>query len=111
MDVYAQVLEELKQTNRTLTMVFDCLEQIQTEHKTLLGSLQTQRGEPPRQLYPTSEAYYLLGFDNPEALRHAIRNGEFLSGSEIQKRGRRFVVDVQAYKTRKAKEQSRRRVV
>ncbi|MEO1399702.1 MAG: hypothetical protein AAFV72_00425 [Cyanobacteria bacterium J06635_1] len=87
------------------------MEQIQTEHEKVLRELQTQRKEPPRQLYPTSEAYYLLGFDNPESLRHAIRNGEFLSGIEIQKRGRRFVVDVQAYRARKTREQSRRRVV
>ena len=56
MDGYGQILEELKQTNRTLEMVFACLEQIQMEHKNLLRVLQTQRGGLSRQLYPTSEA-------------------------------------------------------
>ena len=111
MDMYSKVLEELRQTNRTLEMVFARMEQIQTEQAALFNAIQNKAQESSRQLYPTSEAYYMLGFDNPESLRHAIRKGEFLSGTEIQKRGRRFVVDVLAYKTRKTKEQSRRRVV
>lgn len=45
-----------------------------------------------------------------ERLRVDIRNGEFRSGSEVQKKGHRWLVNPSAYQQRKIKEQIRKKV-
>lgn len=55
-------------------------------------------------------AYQQLGHNSKKALYQAIDAGHYRSGTEIQKRGRRYLVNVAAIEARYTKEQTRKRV-
>ncbi|MEO0374612.1 MAG: hypothetical protein AAF329_08310 [Cyanobacteria bacterium P01_A01_bin.17] len=65
----------------------------------------------PPGLFSPEEACQWLPYDDAECLRRAIRAGRFKSGTEVQKIGRHWSVNVQAIAKRLEREQTRRRVV
>jgi hypothetical protein len=52
----------------------------------MLGVATVQSSATQRQWYDTSSAYSLLGFDDAEQLREAVRSGLFRVGQEVRDR-------------------------
>ncbi|MEM1241691.1 MAG: hypothetical protein AAGI45_17805 [Cyanobacteria bacterium P01_H01_bin.26] len=75
----------------------------------LQEQLRQATSNPATWLTPEA-AYQQLGHNSKKALYQAIDAGHYRSGTEIQKRGRRYLVNVAAIEARYTKEQTRKRV-
>lgn len=61
-------------------------------------------------LPPKDVIKYLPVFLTAGGIRNAVRNGEFKSGSEVQKHGGRLGINPRAYLARKEREQKKVRI-
>jgi hypothetical protein len=77
-----------------------------------LVAIQTgSAGQIPNMFLPLGEALkYLPRYKNAAALRYALQQGEFRSGTEAQYRGRRWSINPAAHLARVQKEQQKNKV-